>query len=195
MVQCVDYRSKPNYLTKGCKLKFPRIFPKIGTKRLILREITGEDTGAIFSNFSDPEVAKWFFEQPLTEVEQAKEFVTAFRNEFRDGEGLTWAVALKQSDRCVGTCGYGDLEIGERGEIGFDLAQDQWGKGLMSEALVPIIEYGFKELGLKNVEAHSYSTNERAIHLLEKVGFQLEKITEGNHYYFMSSSDVSKLSP
>ena len=173
-------------------MKFPKIFPRIETKRLILREITGEETGAIFRNFSDPEVAKGFFEQPLTDMDQAKEFITAFRNEFRDGEGLTWAVALKQSDRCVGTCGYGDLEIGARGEIGFDLAQDQWGKGLMGEALVPIIEYGFSDLGLDKIEAHSCSSNKRAIHLLEKVGFQLERISEDNHYYFISKTKVNK---
>ncbi len=170
-------------------MNFPKKFPKIETERLVLREIADEDTHAIYRNFSDPEVAKWFFEQPLTDLEQAKEFITAFKNEFRDGEGLTWAVVLKQSDRCVGTCGYGDLEIGERGEIGFDLAQDQWGKGLMSEALLPIIDYGFKELGLKKIEAHSYSTNVRAIRLLEKVGFQLEKISENNHYYFKTRSE------
>ena len=125
-------------------------------------------------------------------IDQAKEFITAFRNEFKNGEGLTWAVALKSRNRCLGTCGYGGLEIGERGEIGFDLAQDQWGQGLMSEALVPIIEYGFQGLGLNKIEAHSYSTNERAIHLLEKVGFQLEKIDEGNRYYVMSRSDLIK---
>ena len=104
------------------------------------------------------------------------------------GAGLTWAVALKGNNKCVGTCGYGDIEIGERGEIGFDLAKEQWGKGLMSEALVPIIAYGFDELGLNKVEAHSYSNNDRAIHLLEKVGFQLDKISEDSHYYSMSQA-------
>jgi ribosomal-protein-alanine N-acetyltransferase len=167
---------------------FPKKFPRIESERLILREITDEDTQAIFNNFSDPEVAKWFFEQPLTEIDQAKEFIKAFNDEFMSGEGLTWAIALKGDDKCVGTCGYGDIEIGERGEIGFDLAQEQWGKGLMSEALVPIIAYGFDELGLKKVEAHSYSSNVRAINLLEKIGFQLDKISEDNHYYSISQS-------
>jgi ribosomal-protein-alanine N-acetyltransferase len=173
-------------------LKFPKAFPRIETERLVLREITAGDTQAIFNNFSDPEVAKWFFEQPLTEVDQAMEFITAFRDEFKNGEGLTWAVTLKSSDRCLGTCGYGDLEIGERGEIGFDLAKEHWGKGLMSEALAPIIGYGFDVLGLKKVEAHSYSTNERAVHLLEKMGFQLEKISEDSHYYSISQGDFGR---
>jgi ribosomal-protein-alanine N-acetyltransferase len=175
-------------------LKFPKIFPRIETKRLILREITSEDTEAIYRNFSDPEVAKWFFEQPLTDVDQAKEFVEAFNNEFRDGEGLTWAVALKQSDGCIGTCGYGDLDLGKRGEIGFDLAKEHWGKGLMREALVPIIDYGLEVLGLDKIEAHSYSANSRATHLLEKVGFQLVKISEGNHYYLITRTELNKFS-
>ena len=49
----------------------------------------------------------------------------------------------------------------------------------MSEALAPVITYSFDVLRLPKVEAHSYSTNTRAIHLLEKLGFQLEIISGG----------------
>ena len=104
-------------------LIFPDNFPKLETERLILREITHEDTQAIFRNFSDPEIAKWFFEKPLTEIDQAVNFIDQFDNEFKNGKGLTWALVIKDEGACVGTCGYGDIELGDRGEIGFDLAK------------------------------------------------------------------------
>ena len=173
-------------------LMFPRAFPRIDTQRLLLREITDEDRQAIFRNFSDPEVAKWFFEQPLTEMDQVIEIITAFRIEFKSSKGLTWAIALKKDGKCVGTCGYGDIDLGQRGEIGFDLAKEHWGKGLMSEALAPVITYGFDVLRLSKVEAHSYSTNTRAIKLLEKLGFQLVKISEDSHYYSISQDDLNR---
>jgi len=163
------------------ELEFPKVFPQLESERLLLREITDQDRQAIFANFSDPEVAKWFFEQPLTQMPQVSEIITAFRNEFKKGEGLTWAVELKEVGDCIGTCGYGDISLGQRGEIGFDLARDHWEKGLMSEALTPVIAYGFDVLRLAKIEAHSYSSNARAINLLDKVGFQLEKISEDNH--------------
>jgi ribosomal-protein-alanine N-acetyltransferase len=176
-------------------LNFPKSFPRIETERLILREITDQDRQAIFRNFSDPEVAKWFFEQPLTEMDQVMEIIIAFRDDFQSGKGLTWAIELKRDSNCVGTCGYGDIDLGQRGEIGFDLAKEHWGKGLMSEALAHMITYGFDVLGLSKVEAHCYSTNSRAINLLEKLGFYLEKVFEDSHYYCISKDDFERSSP
>ena len=165
--------------------KFPQNFPRIVTERLILREISPADTTAIFRNFSDPDVAKWFFEQPHTEMEQTRRFIDQFISEFEQGSGLTWAIELKENSQCIGTCGYGEDDI-KRGEIGFDLAKEYWGKGLMGEALIPIITYGFSALGLSKVEAHTYSNNTRARHLLEKLGFQLENVSEDSHHYSVS---------
>jgi len=166
--------------------EFPKTFPRIKTERLILREITHGDTQAIFKNFSNPDIAKWFFEQPLTEIEQATQFIDQFNSDFQQGKGITWAIALKQNNECIGTCGYGEVEFGERGEIGFDLAKESWGKGFMKEGLIAIIDYGFSVLKLSKVEAHTYSNNIRAKHLLEKLGFQLDKVSEDSHYYFLS---------
>ena len=165
---------------------FPISIPRFETERLILREITHRDTLAIFNNFSNPNVAKWFLEQPLTEVKQAMQFIDEFNSEFQQGKGITWAIELKENNECIGTCGYGIVEFGVSGEIGFDLAQEYWGKGLMREGLVAIINYGFSVLNLSKVETHTYSNNIRAKHLLEKLGFQLEKVSNDSHVYFLS---------
>jgi len=165
--------------------EFPPTHPKIETERLILREITSDDTHAIFKNFSDPDIAKWFLEQPLTTIDQATQFIDQFKSEFKQGKGITWAIVLQENSECIGTCGYGDVEFGARGEIGFDLAKDYWGKGFMSESLIAIIDYGFSVLKLSKVEAHTYSNNARAKHLLEKLGFQLNTVSEYSHYYFL----------
>jgi ribosomal-protein-alanine N-acetyltransferase len=164
---------------------FPNPFPRIETERLILREIVSSDDAAIFKNFSNPEVTRWFFDQPLTEMKQVMEFIKDFHSEFLQGKGITWAIELKEINQCIGTCGFGDVTLGDRGEIGFDLAQDYWGKGLMSEALAAVIDYAFIELNLSMIEAHTYSNNFRARHLLKKLGFQLDKVSSDSHLYFL----------
>jgi ribosomal-protein-alanine N-acetyltransferase len=168
------------------KSGFPETFPRIETTRLILREITQDDAIGIFKNFSDPDIAKWFFEQPFTEMKQVTEIIDEFNRDFSQRKGLTWAMTLKETGTCVGTCGYGDVGIGDRGEIGFDLAKEQWGKGLMAEGLAAIIDYGFEALNLSKVEAHTYSNNMRSIRLLEKLGFQLDKVSEDSSYFSLS---------
>ncbi|MGD9317643.1 MAG: GNAT family N-acetyltransferase [Anaerolineae bacterium] len=169
--------------------EFPKTFPRLETSRLILRRITADDRAGILRNFSDPEVAKWFFEEPFTRMEQVDEIIQAFGQEFEQGKGLTWAIALKGSDEFVGTCGYGEVEVGARGEIGFDLAREHWGQGLMNEALGAIVEYGFDVFGLDKVEAHTYSANARAIRLLKKLGFQLERVGDDAYYFSLSRRD------
>ncbi|UCE00256.1 MAG: GNAT family N-acetyltransferase [Chloroflexota bacterium] len=168
------------------KSEFPSIFPRIETARLILREITHADTHAIFRNFSEPEIAKWFFEEPLTDIDQAKQFIDQFNSEFKQGEGITWAIEMKKNNACVGTCSIAGVSIGGEGEIGFDLAKEYWGKGIMSESLTAILDYGFSVLNLSKIDAHTYSTNIKAKHLLEKLGFQLEKVSEDSDYYSLT---------
>jgi len=44
--------------------------PELETTRLRLRAILSEDRLAIFANYSDPDVANWFFDSPLTHIAQ-----------------------------------------------------------------------------------------------------------------------------
>lgn len=171
------------------EIEFPKTFPRIETERLVLRELTLNDTVAVFNNFSDPDVAKWFLEKPFTENEQANQIIGEFIDEFKQEKGLNWAITLKENGECVGTCSYSDVEICDRGEIGFDLAKELWGKGLMKEGLVAIIGYGFAVLALSKVDAHTYADNHRAIRLLEGLGFKLDKISKDSHYFSISRED------
>ncbi len=164
------------------KLEFPKEFPQLETERLVLRELADSDSGALFLNYSDKDIAKNFLDAPLTDIEQAIQFIEAFRAEFGQGEAITWAVSLKGTDEFIGTCSY-MIEANFRAEIGYDLSRAHWGKGLMSEALRAIIDYGFDELGLRKIKADTLSENTRSVRLLERLGFRLDEIREKSHYF------------
>ena len=53
-----------------------------------------------------------------------------------------------------------------------------------------LTDYGFSVLRLSKIEAHTYSNNDRARYLLEKLGFQLDHISENSHYYVNFPKDV-----
>ncbi|MFS0785672.1 GNAT family protein [Shouchella sp. 1P09AA] len=57
------------------------------------------------------------------------------------------------------------LDIGEK---------SYWGKGYGTEALSILLSYAFLELNLHRVSLRVFSTNERAIHVYEKLGFVQE---------------------
>ena len=164
-------------------------FPELETDRLILRAVAPGDRFAIFENYSDPDVAGWFFDQPYTRIEQADQIIQEFIQKSSAGKGLTWAIILKEFSEFLGTCGFEDFAVGQQAEIGFDLAKQHWGHGYMSEALGAIIAYGFKMLDLYTIEAHTYSNNTRARRLLEKLGFTVQAVTEDSHCYILARGD------
>jgi RimJ/RimL family protein N-acetyltransferase len=164
-------------------------FPKLETNRLLLRELMLDDRFAIFSNYSDPDVANWFFDKPLTQIEQAEQLVCAFIKKAEEGKGYTWAILLKESCEFIGTCGYENLVVGARSEIGFDIAKAHWGRGYMTEALGAIIAYGFDVPKVSEVCAHTYSHNARARRVLEKLGFRVDATDTNSHCYVLSHSD------
>jgi ribosomal-protein-alanine N-acetyltransferase len=170
------------------ELEFPKEFPQLETGRLVLRELAGGDSSALFLNYSDKDIAKNFLDAPLTDIEQAIQFLEAFKAEFRRGEAITWAVTLKSTDEFIGTCSY-MIEANSCAEIGYDLSKAHWGKGLMSETLRAIIDYGFDELGLRKIKADTLSENTRSVKLLERLGFQLDEVREESHYFSLQSQN------
>ncbi len=163
-------------------IEFPVDFPRLETERLILREMTRGDSEAIFQNYSDEDISKYFMDEPFTRLEQAQSLVEAFREEFKQGKALTWALVLRGTDVCIGTCSF-ILQSSSCVELGYDLAKVHWGKGLMSEAIGAVLEYGSSRLGCGKIEADTMSHNVRSINLLTRSGFRFDDVREGCHFF------------
>lgn len=169
---------------------FPgRVFPRLSTQRLLLREITPQDRDALLANYSDPEVARWFLEKPPASTDQVDKILREFISSYDRGAGLTWAIVFPESGELLGTCGYERVEVGSEGEIGFDLAKAYWGKGLMTEALAAILAFGFGEMGLERVVASTYSRNLRACRMFEQLGFCGRPEGEDSRLFVLSRAD------
>jgi [ribosomal protein S5]-alanine N-acetyltransferase len=59
-------------------------------------------------------------------------------------------------------------------DLGYSLAADRQGQGLMSEAVSAAIRYAFDDLRLHRVKAAYLPTNERSARLLRHLGFVIE---------------------
>ena len=167
---------------------FPGDFPELETARLVLRQLEQGDADALFENYSEEDIAMNFMEEPLVDIKQARDFIEAFNSEFSQGAAITWAIALKGTDQMIGTCSC-MVETGTCAEIGYDLAKAQWGKGIMTEALLAMIGYGFNDLGLEEIKADTLSHNTRSLKLLEKLGFQLDDVRDNSHYFTLNKKD------
>ncbi|RPI30240.1 MAG: N-acetyltransferase [Chloroflexota bacterium] len=152
------------------------VFPKLETERLVLRRLTWHDREALFNLLAREEVARYMDTTPYTSVDQVGRLITYLDGLWERGEGLRWAITLRQGGKLAGTCGFNNWirRRGSRGEIGYDLHPDYWGRGLMTEALRAVVKHGFTTMSLNRIEALVNLDNDRSIRVLERLGFQRE---------------------
>lgn len=143
-------------------IQFPKTFPVLQTARMTLREIAHSDLTPLH------EIAN-FDGQGKTE-EEVEAMLEKLDRDFKSGEGVTWGMYLE--DELVGTCGYYRGFENAVGEIGFVLRAPFRLRGLMYEAIMAALEYGFREMGLVQITAFTRDNNPGSIPLLYKAGFQ-----------------------
>jgi ribosomal-protein-alanine N-acetyltransferase len=94
---------------------------------------------------------------------------------FKDKEGIRWGLVLKSTGELIGSAGiWRIIKKHLRGEIGYDLKITHWNKGIMTEALRAVTEFGFNKMNLHSLEAHIDPDNEASRKLLGKTGFSKE---------------------
>lgn len=155
----------------------PARAPRIEAERLYLRELSERDEHGLFRIYSDPAVMQFMSQPPMQSLEEARRRIRRIRNTMLRGEGLEWVLVLKDraGDDAIGTCSlfHHDAQ-NRRAELGFLLASDFQGRGLMSEAARGVIRFGLETLDLMRIEADTDPRNESSCRLLERLGFKQE---------------------
>ncbi|REC43484.1 GNAT family N-acetyltransferase [Chryseobacterium pennipullorum] len=150
-------------------------FPVLQTERLILRQLTPQDTQDLFEYFSLDEVMEYYDLETFKTAEDAENIIQHFNGEFEKGKGFRWALELKGENKVIGTCGYHNWYPEHfRAEIGYELNPPFWRKGYMKEAILPILTYGFESMQLHRVDAFIDPANISSEKLLTSLNFQEE---------------------
>jgi ribosomal-protein-alanine N-acetyltransferase len=154
--------------------------PIIETDRLVLRKIRLEDVDDVFEYTSDPEVARhtsW----PLHDSrETSAGFVASLVEDYAKGELAPWGVELKAERKLLGTCGFLSWRIPHgRAEVGYAMNRAYWGRGLMTEAVRALVDYGFERMALHRIEALCDVDNVGSYRVMEKAGMAFEGVLRG----------------
>ena len=65
-------------------------------------------------------------------------------------------------------------------ELGYYLAEDNWGKGIMTQAVKQICNYVFDKSDVIRIYAEPFAYNTASCRVLEKAGFQYEGTLRNN---------------
>jgi [ribosomal protein S5]-alanine N-acetyltransferase len=175
------------------------IFPILYTDRLILRQISANDVNEIISLRSNKEAMKYIDRALIESAEAALLLIQKIIDGVNNNEAITWAIALQKDYLLIGTIGFWKIDKEHhRAEIGYMLHPHHQQKGIMHEALLAILNYGFREMKLHSIEANVNPSNEVSKKLLEKNKFVQEAYFRENYYYngqFLDSVIYSLLAP
>jgi RimJ/RimL family protein N-acetyltransferase len=149
-------------------------FSKILTNRLIIRKLKNSDAAAIYTLRANQENRKYIDRPLMGKLDEAKEFIKRMNTGIIENEWLYWGICLKGKDEIIGTiCLWHFSDEPRKAEIGYELLPEFQGKGFMNEAVIAIVDYGFRVLKLECMEACTSRDNVNSISLLEKNKFNL----------------------
>jgi [ribosomal protein S5]-alanine N-acetyltransferase len=150
-------------------------FKTIITVRLILKGISPGDMKYVFENLSKPEIKKILGhrseEEYRKEETKQKNGYSSYNRSF-----MLFLLTDKESNTIIGRCALHNWnKEHKRAEIGYVMEDQLYrGKGLMSEAVGAIIDYGFNELKLNRIEALVGTGNAPSLMILKKFNFKKE---------------------
>jgi ribosomal-protein-alanine N-acetyltransferase len=158
-------------------------FPVLKTTRLTLRELRDDDADAVYALFSHPAVVRFHDLDLFTERAQADAFIVRMRQRFAHRTGIRWAI-VRADDRVIGTGGFNRWRPDDRvAYVGYDLAFDAWGQGIMPEALRAMIRFAFERLSVNRIEAETELDNTASMRVLAKCGFQAEGVLRQRYFW------------
>jgi RimJ/RimL family protein N-acetyltransferase len=139
-----------------------------------LRRLNVPDADALYAYLRDPVVTE-LTSYPVVSLPMVRGIIDRSMSRWYAGELGKWGIVLPHDDQLVGTCGFNEWSPVHRwAELAFDLAQPQWGKGLMRQAVAAILQWTFQQKLVDRVHAFVRVDNGRSERLLKHSGFARE---------------------
>ncbi|SOE22229.1 Protein N-acetyltransferase, RimJ/RimL family [Spirosomataceae bacterium TFI 002] len=152
---------------------------EILTERTKLRLIELADLVPIHELHSLPETDEYNTLGIPKDIVETKTIIEGWiaENEKEEIKNYTFAIQNNTDNAFLGLFGFKlwDKKY-RRGEVWYKIHSKYWNKGIASEVLKAMIDFGFKKLDLHRIQAGCAVNNTGSIKVLEKVGMQREGI-------------------
>jgi ribosomal-protein-alanine N-acetyltransferase len=172
-------------LEESLEARARRIFrelPALQTPRLTLRRMRSDDAEAMHAYASDPEVARHMLWDPHESLRDSENFLRFVRERYSRGDPAGWGIEDRETGRFIGSCGIQAWSPeNARAELGYVLAREHWGRGIMTEAVSAVVGFGFERIGFNRLEARCLDGNAASARVLEKAGMTYEGTSRSSH--------------
>ncbi len=137
-----------------------------------------KDLSAALSNTKVQDNLRDGLPYPYTE-QDGMDFISAMLSA---NENETFAFAITTEGKVIGSIGVsrqGNIHS-LTAELGYYIAEEYWGKGIMTKAVKQICKYVFDNSDILRIYAEPFAFNAASCRVLEKAGFQYEGTLRSN---------------
>lgn len=138
----------------------------IETDRLKIRDVTKADAQRVYDIWCNPDNEKYMGD-PVSSVAEVESICEGLAKD----EGYLKVLVLKETDELIGTCCFGLTSSGEAWGFGYSIKEAFWGRGLATEMVKAIIQFG-QELGINTFVSECAEENTASARVMEKCGMK-----------------------
>ena len=152
----------------------------IETERLTIRPFEPKDLDAYLDFMTDAEATRYlmFTDEQRTEA-GARELFEAVRDSYSTDEPIiACAIARREDDAFVGSCGVSELDAPGQLECYYSLLPAHWKKGYATEATAALLRYCFAQDAVDEVWAFMSPENPNSVGVAERVGMEDRGVQE-----------------
>ena len=157
-------------------LKVCKYIPRLETNRLVLRELTADDTEDLRKWLGKDEIyTYWGRSASKGEKNPELLFVDSRPNVNRKpSHDFIWGIELKGTNEVIGQIEVFDVENDRFGMVGYRIAPWLWSTGICTEALKRVVEFIYSETTIDRLQGNADVRNIGSNKVLQKSGFTLE---------------------
>jgi ribosomal-protein-alanine N-acetyltransferase len=154
----------------------PLVAPdRIESQRVLVRLLQEADLPSLLAMNSNAEVTALLPYATWNCLADGTAWYDRMRGIEAGGSALQFVIVSKSANVTIGTCLLFRLEEASgRAELGYALAREYWGQGVMREALTELLRAAFGSMGLRRIEAEVNTRNAASARLLTRLGFTKE---------------------
>ena len=149
--------------------------PVLESKRLLLRSFSLSDAPGIQKLAGEKAIAATTLNIPHPyEDGMAEEWIGTHQERFEKGEGVIFAITLRDEKTLIGAIGIEINQLHGRAELGYWIGRPYWNNGYCTEAAEEVVRFGFNEYKLVRIHATHFSSNRASGRVMNKIGMKHE---------------------
>ena len=162
------------------------------TDRLVIRPFKNEDYRQVTKLCSNYDLHKYTLGIPHPYTQQnAKDFIDYTIKSSQEGKSYELAVAFKDNPENVVACiSLVHVKPNLKAELGYWVGKEYWGKGIATEMVNRMMQFGFDDLNLHSIFARHFADNPASGKVMQKCGMKYVGTMREQEYKLDKFHDV-----